>query len=171
MSVQANIRTEGYPATLVAREFLKLAEAEGRSLTQLQLMKMTYIAHGYSLSTFDRPLVSEEVQAWVYGPVFKSLYKMTKKYGRNPVEKVLASPEEEELGLEDLSNDPDAARLIEIIYNNYKKYSGPQLIEMTHRPDTPWNQSAREAIMAPDTAIPNETIKAYYAGLDKATGR
>lgn len=167
MSVQANIRTEGYPATLVAREFLKLAEAEGRSLTQLQLMKMTYIAHGYSLSTFDRPLVSEEAQAWAYGPVFRSLYQATKRFGSTPVQEVTPSLEEKDSGLEDLTCDPDEMKLIEIIYNNYKKFHGYQLVDMTHRPDTPWNQTARVSILDPNAPISNDLIKAYYVSLNK----
>lgn len=169
MSVQTDIRTEGYPATLVAREFLKLAQAENHPLTQLQLMKMTYIAHGYSLSTFDRPLVSEEAQAWAYGPVFKSLYQATKKFGRAPVQEVDASQEEKDSGLQDLTCDPDEMRLIEIIYNNYKKFHGYQLVDMTHRPDTPWNRIARVSIVDPNAPIPNDLIKAYYLSLSKET--
>ena len=169
MTDHANIRAEGYPATLVAREFLKLAQAEKHPLTQLQLMKMTYIAHGYSLSTFDRPLVSEDAQAWAYGPVFRSLYQATKRFGNAPVEEVTASPEEKDSGLQDLTCDPDEMRLIEIIYNNYKKFHGYQLVDMTHRPDTPWNQIARMSIVDPNAPITNDVIKAYYLSLNKGT--
>lgn len=171
MNAHTDIRLQGYPATLVAREFLKLAKAEGRSLSPLRLMKLTYIAHGYSLSTFDRPLVSEEAQSWACGPVFRSLHQATRRLRSAPVENVEESPEEERLGLTDLSHDPDQTRLIEIIYGNYKKFPGHQLIDMTHRPDTPWNQTAQVSIVDPDEPIPDELVKAYYIGLDRAHPR
>ena len=171
MSANTDIRLQGYPATLVAREFLKLAKAEGRPLSPLRLMKLTYIAHGYSLSTFDRPLVSEEAQSWACGPVFRSLHQATRRFRSAPVENMEKSPEERRLGLADLSHDPNQTRLIEIIYGNYKKFLGHQLVDMTHRPDTPWNQTAQVSIVDPDEPIPNELVKAYYIGLDRANRR
>jgi uncharacterized phage-associated protein len=56
-------------AHTVANRFLELAEAEGRSLTPLQLMKLVYIAHGWMLGIHQRPLIKDHIEAWKLGPV------------------------------------------------------------------------------------------------------
>ena len=72
-----------YDAATVANRFIELAESDsGRRLTPMQLIKLTYIAHGFSLAIKNRPLLDESVEAWRYGPVIPSLYRKLKSYGR-----------------------------------------------------------------------------------------
>ena len=156
------IREEGYPATLVAREFWNLGKADGKTLTQLQLMKMAYIAHGYSLAYFDRPLVSETVEAWFYGPVFPSLYEETKQFGTSrPVDAITA----EHAGVE---LDQHQKILIREIYRVYCGYSGVELSDMTHQPDTPWFLNF---IDFEKREISNDDIRDYYMKLRERSRR
>ena len=69
-------------ARAVANEFIHLAKADGRSLTPLQLIKLTYIAHGWMLTLYGRPLIVDEVEAWKYGPVIPDLYQATRAVWR-----------------------------------------------------------------------------------------
>src|SRR5690606_31455479 len=69
----------------VADDILRVAKAQGRALTPLQLMKLTYIAHGYALGSGVGDLFNSRIEAWKYGPVIPDLYHATKSYGRDPI--------------------------------------------------------------------------------------
>ena len=57
-------------ARAVANEFIRLAKADCKSFTPSQLMKLAYIAHGWMLALYQRPLITDRIEAWKYGPVF-----------------------------------------------------------------------------------------------------
>ena len=63
-----------YSAVDVAFSLLKHAAEQGKTFTNLQLQKLTYVCHGLSLSSFDRPLIVDDVYAWKFGPVIPSVY-------------------------------------------------------------------------------------------------
>jgi len=52
----------------------------------MKLLKLTYIAHGYYLGFFEKPLIENEVQAWKYGPVIPELYHVIKRFGNGRVD-------------------------------------------------------------------------------------
>src|SRR5882762_236012 len=72
-----------YDPKSIANVFLALAEAEGKHLTPLQLIKLVYIAHGWYLALTQKPLISEQAEAWQYGPVIPSLYQEFKGFGNS----------------------------------------------------------------------------------------
>ena len=74
-----------YDVLTVADAILKIAKAKGQSLTPMQVVKLTYIAHGWSLGLRGKDLFRNQIQAWQYGPVIPDLYHTTKSYGRNPI--------------------------------------------------------------------------------------
>ena len=74
-----------YPAAKVANEFISYADHLRQPLTNMQLQKLVYIAHGFYLAWRDEPLVSEEVKAWQWGPVIIPLYEALKQYGAGVV--------------------------------------------------------------------------------------
>ena len=69
----------------IANEFIRRAAAEGRALTQMQLQKLVYIAHGWNLAINGDKLTSDDPQAWDYGPVYRDLWNALRSYGRAPV--------------------------------------------------------------------------------------
>ena len=139
-----------YSASTIARYFI---EKTGGSKTPMQLNKMTYIAHGWCLAIYNRPLIVENVEAWKYGPVVPILYYEFKKYGGDNVP--FNMPIEETKCI----RDGDISLLNKII-EVYGKYEGVQLSAMTHQKGTPWyrvwNSKGRNSI------IPNDMIKEYY---------
>src|ERR1700722_8483585 len=74
-----------YPATVIANEFIALASKAGSALSPLKLQKLVYFAHGWCLALTGRPLISDRVQAWQYGPVIPSIYHEFKYVGNGSI--------------------------------------------------------------------------------------
>ena len=146
-------------STLVARQFLDVAQADAppKPLTLLQLIKLTYVAHGWSFVNLPKPLVSEDVHAWIYGPVFPDLYFALRKFGSNPVSEVPKSSRELESGTELEKREAD---LIEEVYKEYSGFSGVELLQMTNREGTPWHRTWR--ISQAGVVVGNDLIREYY---------
>ena len=151
-----------YSPTTIANYFLEKASHEGRAVTPMQLIKLVYIAHGWHLGYLDAPLINEQVQAWKYGPVIKSLYDRVKPYGRGAVQGLL--PVSPFPWMIDAPLDDTTRSLLEAVWSNYAGYSGVQLSAMTHLDNTPWSiawnqQGGRNMYFAP---IDDSLIKQHY---------
>jgi uncharacterized phage-associated protein len=148
-----------YSAIKVANEFLRLASADTppRVFTPLQLIKLVYIAHGWSLVHLQQPLLNEPAQAWQYGPVVPSLYHAIKQFGASPVQGAIGSDTDPQ----ELS--PEARDLIAAVYRSYGHLSGVQLSNMTHQPHTPWSQTWVSA--GKNAVISNNVIQNHYRAL------
>lgn len=140
----------------IAKEFLLFAEKENKSIDTMKLLKLTYIAHGWYLGFYGKPLFSNEVQAWKYGPVIPDLYYVIKRYGTGAVNIDIVS-----LYAEHTVNKQDSDFLRDI-WNTYKDKSGVELSARTHRENTPWYQVHK--MDTKNTVIDNAVIKGYYKG-------
>lgn len=145
-----------YSAIKVANEFLQLAASDSppRALTPLQLIKLVYIAHGWSLVHLNAPLLNEQPQAWQYGPVIPTLYHAIKQFGSGPVR----YPIEGDTDPQVLSG--ECRELIRAVYQAYGRYSGVQLSNMTHQPNTPWSRAWTTA--GKNAVISNNSIQDHY---------
>lgn len=151
-----------YSAITVANEFIRLAGAEGRTLTPMQLVKLAYIAHGWSLALLGKPLLADHVEAWRYGPVVPGLYRHVKQFGSGPV----TSPIPPTMFARGQSLDQTDAALVGDVYAKYGKLSGIQLSHLTHKPGTPWF-----SVYDPEgwgITIPDELIQRHYRELARA---
>lgn len=152
----------------IANEFLCLAAEAGRDLTPMQLQKLVYLAHGWSLAIFDRPLAAETVEAWDYGPVYKSLYRSLKKYGAREVTTPINYGDDGEYNTKlgtpaSAEFTPQHVALIKKIWQTYGRYEAFQLSALTHKDDTPWTQIYRSA--GKSSPIPDELIRRYFLNL------
>jgi uncharacterized phage-associated protein len=148
-----------YDAATVANRFIELAAAQNKKLTPMQLIKLSYIAHGFSLAIQKRPLIDEAVEAWKYGPVIPSLYKRLKKYGSSSVAEpvsVWSFGEAEKLA-------DDDRQLVDLVYGKYGHFTGVQLSHLTHRPGTPWAETYEPNTYSVD--IDDAVIRTHYATL------
>jgi|HubBroStandDraft_6_1064221.scaffolds.fasta_scaffold58038_1 uncharacterized phage-associated protein len=143
-----------YPASTIANTFIGLAEQQGMKLTNMQLQKLVYIAHGFYLAIEHEPLLEEDVRAWQWGPVIRELYDELRNYGSHPVDKPI--PPSTQI---DEAADPGAMQIIRNVWRAYGKLSASQLSVITHQPDTPWRQAWNER---PYGYIDNDVIAAYY---------
>jgi uncharacterized phage-associated protein len=158
----------GYDPKSIANVFLALAEAEGKRLTPLQLIKLVYIAHGWYLALTSKPLIRESPEAWQYGPVIPSLYQEFKRFGNSPIgrragELSIDAPEE----LPPEGEDEGLHRFLHKIWNVYGKYTGAQLSTLTHKEGTPWHEvwyhRGGKDRLGED--IPDDLIREHYQQL------
>lgn len=143
-------------ATTVADEILKIAKRHDTTLTPMQLMKLVYIAHGWSLAILDRDLFSDKIEAWKYGPVIPTLYQATKRFGREPIPFHLIEDDEPS------PLEQDVQEFLEDVFSKYGHLSGISLSNLTHRPGSPWDQRFRDGVM--NIEIPDDLIREHYLG-------
>jgi uncharacterized phage-associated protein len=146
-----------YPVQQVAEAILREAKRAGRSLTPMQLMKLTYIAHGWSLAVTGRDLFGDRIEAWKYGPVIPTLYQATKHFGRSAIPIAMVGDPAERL-----LEEPDAA-LVADVYQKYGHLSGIQLSDLTHRHGSPWQQVYRDGVF--NIEIKDDIIRQHYTAL------
>ena len=150
-------------AEAIARYFLTLAAAtdEPSPVTQMQLHKLLYYAHGWCLATRGRPLFAARFQAWKHGPVEAGLRPTFADYGAAP----LALHEAADDGT--LSGEDRG--LVESVWKSYGKFSAWQLSNMTHR-EPPWKdaRASRPGADAGTPPIHDEAIRAFFAAEQNA---
>jgi uncharacterized phage-associated protein len=172
-----------YEANAIANYFLDRAASEGKSLDQMKLQKLVYLANGWHLVFKNKPLLDEQVEAWLYGPVIPSLRDSFRIYGDQPITSPasylvpkrgtnLIDEIEEVVPTIDQGNPPDlpfVKSLLDRVWQVYGKYSGVQLSNMTHEPGTPWDEVNRQyhGGIPKGTDIPAESMREYFQSLAK----
>lgn len=140
----------------VANRFLTLARDRGETLTPMQILKLVYIAHGWTLGLYHRPLINDDIQAWQYGPVIPRLYSALRHFRSQPVNHVPGVNQTELL-------QPQDENIIGQVFGLYGHMSGPALSRLTHSEGTPWHLTYQPAVFG--IAIPDDIIEDHYAGL------
>lgn len=153
-----------YSAATIANYFLEKAKTEGAQLTQMQLHKLIYFAHGWHLGLYHKPLINERIRAWKYGPVIKSVYRAFKAFGSRPIQTFApdctdhpASSAIRELG-------QNTKNLLDRVWNVYGHRSAAELSGMTHAPTTPWSEAWQSCGGIRNVDIPDEAIERYFEG-------
>lgn len=150
-----------YQSIQIANYFILCGQKSGIEVTPMKLIKICYIAHGWHLGLTGKPLLSETIYAWKYGPVIDTLYLEFKNYGSAPIKNLYSvTPNGNDYPLPDAEIRP----FLDIIWNSYGKYDGIALSAMTHQADTPWykvwhNEGAKDKREIP---IPNDYIEEHY---------
>ena len=141
-----------YSAAAVANAFLQLAKQENKSLTNMKLQKLVYIAHGWSLALLDMPLLSDEVRAWQWGPVIPSLYEQLKHYGSGVVTEPVAA-------FDEVPPNSQEMQVIRGVWRSYGKHDPFWQSAITHQKGTPWSETWSESHYS---TIDPERIKRHY---------
>lgn len=158
-----------YDSRIVANTFLSIAADNNKSLSNMHLQKLVFFAHGYYMALFNRPLVSDRIEAWEFGPVIKDLYHTFKSYGGKPVSAYYSTqdPNTGELVFEMVENSQDLT-LIRAVFELLRNKTAIELSEITHRKDTPWAavyHNAKGKSGPVSFEIPNSSIKTYFSEL------
>ena len=150
-----------YDSRSVANHFIRLARGQGRSMTIMRVLRISYMAQGWTLALLDRPLVNDHVQAWKHGPVIPGIYYAFRPYGAydmDPVDMV----REDNLGT-------DVVEFLAGINAMYEDVSDWQLSQLTHLPRGPWARTYTPGIR--HNIIPNEMIKEHFKSKMERAGK
>lgn len=136
--------------------------------TQLKLQKLVYLCFADYLCDTGKELFTDKIYAFKYGPVVDTVYKRYKEYGYNPIEQ-----ETEDIDSKNISEMPAKSRIIFAeegtekilsIDKTLKKYgtlTASELVDLTHREDTPWFKTFK-GIEETYSSISLNTIKQYH---------
>jgi len=159
-----------YRAASIANEFLGLADRAGRSITQIEIQKLVYFAHGWHLALKEEPLIGELIEPWQYGPVVRTLYDAFRRFGSDPItEKAMSWRiangkficETPGIQSDDAEEDTYARELVRDVWQKYGTLAPFKLVEITHLPNSPWQQAFEQR----KPYIPNENIQSYFKSL------
>ena len=143
-----------HEVTSVANQLIRLGMNGPDGVTPMQVIKLTYLAHGWMLGIHGEPLVADQAYAWRYGPVYLSLYFDLRQYGRRLVTDVIPGQESES----DFT--PKEANILDEVWRVYGSMDGMRLSKLTHAKNGPWDVVYhRDGENAP---IPDDLIRAHY---------
>ena len=121
-------------------------------LSNLALQKILYLAHmTYLGRTGGQPLVSENFEAWDYGPVIPSLYQKAKIFGSGKIESLPRFSRN--MAMREHSVVRDVTR-----YFGHK--SPGELVDLTHKEGGAWDKYYKPKLK--HVQIPNSAILREY---------
>lgn len=155
----------------IANYFIKNAIYEGVEMTPMKVLKLVYIAHGWHLGLMGKELITDQVEAWKYGPVIPSVYQEFKRFGNTDINGLSfrSTLEKEEY------NNLESKKVnifLDRVWEVYKSYSGLELSELTHKQGTPWYEIWEQngGKLNRGAIIPNHLIQQHYLEkMDKNT--
>lgn len=125
-----------YTADQVANWFLSRS-----SMSPKKLQKMLYYAYAWVLTLtndnandLQNRLFSDKFEAWVHGPVIRSIYGKYASWGYSEINKDIESPK----------FDADIEDILKQVMDVYNKFSADELESITHQ-EKPW-QEARKGL-------------------------
>lgn len=142
-----------YDARAIASYLLGKASPHG--LDALQVMKLTYIVHGFTLAVLGKPLLEDDVEAWKFGPVIRSVYSVLPS-GRWPFLTLLQPVFIPEIEQRDKG-------VVDAVFEKYGQLSGLYLSTLTHRTGSPWHRTW--TAYGKNAVIPKDLIQQHYAGI------
>lgn len=145
----------GHDARAVANELIRKGVDDGRPITPLQVMKVLYFCHGWSLAQLGRPLVRQSFEVWRFGPVVRDVYHALKHHGRERVRDPIPGFDMTEFPI-------DEREVIDKVFADHGHVNGLVLSYLTHVPGGPWDtvrMSKGEGVR-----IPNQLIRDYFMG-------
>lgn len=112
-------------------------ERSGEGLTLMQMLKLSYIAHGFKLGLDRGELSNEYAEAWKYGPVFPSIYH---DFKHKPPGKIRTLGTELDQVTPVASDFDDAdKKIMSMVDDIYGEVDGWRLSVLTHQEGTPWH--------------------------------
>jgi uncharacterized phage-associated protein len=153
-----------YKPLAVANEFIVMAGHGG--VSHMKLQKLVYCSYGWWLAYHDEPFIIEQPQVWRHGPVFKSLYFVLNQFGWRDI--TVAQDDNFTAPTPRVDDDDTEVRdMLRWVWGRYGMQSAESLSDLTHKPGSPWYETAAEfGFRVPkNTPIPVDRIRAHYRGL------
>lgn len=131
----------------VANYLICCAREHGDYLTPLKLQKLMFYADAWHMVTHAKQeLVADSFEAWVHGPVLRSIYHRFNNYRWNPISEDIRCPE---IG-------QATASFLDEVYRVFGGFTGYELEQLTHQ-EAPWR--AARGNLPPDASCNNAIDK------------
>ena len=169
MKMQNEISTanEGVDSRAIANIFIEESKKLmfPHTLTQMNIVRYVYFAHGWVLGYTNKPLINQSIYAWKWGPVIQELYHTMKNKHRY----IMSEPI-----IDEKTGNPYVANLSEHhlkltldVFEKYSKVDNFELSYACHHPESPWCACTNGGRNFYDE-ISTESITAYYkTAIDK----
>ncbi len=140
-----------YTAEDIARYVIRKCTLENCAITNLQLQKILYYLQAAFLQERNRALFNDDIEAWQFGPVVRSVYRKYCGYG------AFAIREDEKPHCKISTEDQN---LIDKIVREKRIIKSWILVNMTHEDGKPWDRVYRNGIGEKEV-IPKAVIAEY----------
>jgi uncharacterized phage-associated protein len=135
--------------------------------SQLKLQKLVYYSEGWHLAYFEHPLIDEDFEAWVHGPVVRSLWDHYKGRGNYFTDFHLTTDYAARIKnyFRQLLR-PEQLELIGDVLKEYGDKSAYHLESLSHA-EAPWREArnGRPHSEHSEAVISKETMKKYYQSI------
>jgi uncharacterized phage-associated protein len=140
------------------------------AMSHLKLQKLLFYSNALHLAYFETPLIDDQFEAWVHGPVSRKVYNTVKDYSilYDNIDYVQTEEKTPDVLLRENLTE-EQIELIDEVLTEYSKLSHLQLEALTHS-EYPW-QLARKGFKPADKCaviIDNKITQEYYR--DKVYG-
>ncbi|MFA6090004.1 MAG: type II toxin-antitoxin system antitoxin SocA domain-containing protein [Candidatus Woesearchaeota archaeon] len=135
------------------------AENNDDSLNSLKIQKLLYYIQAWHYAFFKKPVINGTFEAWVHGPVNRTIYDRFKDrmlFFPIDVHDIINTEVDKKIGSDDKAH-------IDSVLEVYSKYSGVELERMTHQ-EKPWINARKDFTPNErcDKPIDPEIMGAYY---------
>lgn len=158
MTTQTVTRQEGTDRPVSASDVaLYILETEGQMGT-MKLQKLVFYCQAYSLAWFKTPMFGDPVEAWINGPVIRSLWTLHKRlFSFTAADLKAKDPKADSSRLTSTDR-----RVVRSILNSVGALSGLDLRDRTHD-EAPWTDAFDETEARHSTEITQQAMQEYYS--------
>ena len=135
------------------------------SMNQLKLQKLIYYVEAYHQAYFDQPIIVDEFEAWVHGPVSRKVWNEYRELSTLYANFSFTDESDAELVIEEIGKklSHEQQDLIQDVLDEYGPLSSYKLECLTHE-EIPWRE-ARQGVAAGDPStnvIRKMTMRTFY---------
>ncbi|OUP77100.1 hypothetical protein B5E92_06385 [Erysipelatoclostridium sp. An15] len=134
------------------------------NMSNKKIQKLCYYAEAWSLVLLDQDISqNSDFEAWVHGPVSKTLYNEFKGFGWQ--ELTITNPVVVKKRLDELFT-KEQIEVLESVWDTYGEYGADQLEALTHT-EKPWLEQRKGLgkFQSSTRKISKETMKRYYKSI------
>lgn len=140
-----------YDGRWIANYFIRLAQASGKKISLERLLRLVYLAHGWTLAHFGTPLVNDKFEAWSTGPISPVIFHAYRPQNPKNLSPVEIYEERIPIGIQVILTDT---------YDAYKDYSDTELMKLAAERHSPWYDTLQKN--GRFSPISNSTIRAFF---------
>lgn len=121
-------------------------------LSKTKLLKLLYLSEEESVRRHAMPFLNLDFEVWQYGPVAKDIYVdvssteqyLLRDYIQTQVDHENRTFVNAKAEFDDGEFSDAELSLLELVLSKYGHFNAEQLVDLTHRPHSPWTLTAKQ---------------------------